>query len=267
MEQYFEVRAFTRPDGRSRHGRDASITESTVITVTRGDHAPTRSDVVVVRAAVPEGGSVTQLSADAVSEGLTRMFELNERFALAADRMGLSVDGLIATLEHVDIAVVDARSSLPAAEVEALTDVGIDLSGRPDDPAGVGQLALTEAHVVRFRADALTVAEAADRVGLSTSRVRQLIGAGDLIAIPGQDGHLLPDWQFVGDGIVPALSKLGAESGVASTVHPLALARFMTRPDVDLVVDGRPVTPVQWLVAGGDPDRVAALAASLDIVG
>ncbi len=220
-----------------------------------------------MRAAVPEGGSVTELTADAVPDGLTRMFELNARFVLAADGMGLSVDGLIATLENVEIVVGDVTSSLPAAEVEALTEVGIDLAGRPGDPAGVGQLALTQARVGRFRDDALTVAEAAARVGLSTSRIRQLIGAGDLIAIPGQDGHLLPDWQFLGDAFVPALSTLGTAAGSASTVHPLALARFMTRPDVDLVVDGRPMTPVQWLVAGGDPDRVAALAAPLEALG
>jgi hypothetical protein len=41
------------------------------------------------------------------------------------------------------------------------------------------------------------------------------------------------------------------------------VAAFMTTPQEDLVLGGDAGTPRQWLLAGGDPDRVAALASVL----
>jgi hypothetical protein len=37
----------------------------------------------------------------------------------------------------------------------------------------------------------------------------------------------------------------------------------MTTPQPDLVISGKPATPRQWLLAGGDPEPVAQLAAML----
>ena len=83
---------------------------------------------------------------------------------------------------------------------------------------------------------------------------------------PGSDGRggNRPNrrCQLVGSRPLPGLEVI-AEA--AAGVHPLTLAGFMTRSDVDLEVDGEPVSPIEWLVAGGDPAAVADLAAGLHV--
>jgi hypothetical protein len=41
------------------------------------------------------------------------------------------------------------------------------------------------------------------------------------------------------------------------------VAAFMTTPQEDLLARARAITPCEWLLAGGDPQRVARLAAML----
>lgn len=48
-------------------------------------------------------------------------------------------------------------------------------------------------------------------------------------------------------------------------VDPLAVARWFTLPHPDLVDnEGRPISPRAWLLGGGDPQAVAALADELN---
>ncbi len=71
----------------------------------------------------------------------------------------------------------------------------------------------------------------------------------------------LPAWQFAGTGVLPGLEAVLAT--VAQDQPALVVAAFMTTAQEDLLVDGTPTTPRDWLLAGGDPRRVADLAAML----
>jgi hypothetical protein len=196
-------------------------------------------------------------------QGLEAMLVRESRLEQAAARFGVTPEALLVALESSVVDVANSAGLIPEAEAEALREAGISLEGAQDDPAGAGQVAAGVARFHRFRDEALTVSEAAGRLGVSAGRVRQLITAKSVISIPNDDGgHLLPAWQFVGNRVVPALDRL---ADVVVAVHPLTFAGFMTRPDVDLVVDGEPVSPVQWLISGGDPAVVRDLAAVLSI--
>jgi hypothetical protein len=48
-------------------------------------------------------------------------------------------------------------------------------------------------------------------------------------------------------------------SGLDTRLHPLVVDHWARTPDLDLVVDGEPMAPVQWLRTGGDPGRLSEL--------
>jgi hypothetical protein len=50
-------------------------------------------------------------------------------------------------------------------------------------------------------------------------------------------------------------------------MHPLAVARWFATPDPDLSVDDVALSPRDWLLAGGDPEAVAKIAAALGLGG
>jgi hypothetical protein len=141
----------------------------------------------------------------------------------------------------------------------ALTDVGLDLS-----PAGQGdakpRTRTVVAHAV-LRDSALTVADAARQLQVDTSRIRHRLGVGRLVGWKDRGSWRLPAWQFAGTGVLPGLETVLAE--IPSDQPALVVAAFMTTPQEDLPVDGEPATPREWLLAGGDPRRVADLASVL----
>ncbi|MCP2249731.1 hypothetical protein [Lentzea aerocolonigenes] len=141
----------------------------------------------------------------------------------------------------------------------ALADVGLDLS-----PAGPGdarpRTRTVVAHAV-LRDSALTVAEAARQLQVDTSRIRHRLGVGRLVGWKDRGSWRLPAWQFAGSGVLPGLETVLAE--IPSDQPALVVAAFMTTLQEDLRVDGEPATPRDWLLAGGDPRRVADLASVL----
>lgn len=163
-------------------------------------------------------------------------------------------------LDAVEASVGASASAFTQAELDGFAQAGIDVRGSATDPRGT--VALYRG-LVRQDLDArtaLTVAAAAKHLGVSASRVRQLIGANSLFAVRAQDERRLPAWQFTTNGYVPGIASF-AEA--ARELHPLALAQFMSRPNVDLLIDDEAVTPVAWLSSGGSVEEVAGLVAGL----
>ncbi|MFD1150769.1 DNA-binding protein [Saccharothrix hoggarensis] len=153
----------------------------------------------------------------------------------------------------------DPASYFPPDQRDALIEVGLDLSPhRVDDDQGRARTVV--AHAV-LRDSALTVAEAARRLGVDTSRIRHRLGVGRLVGWKDRGSWRLPAWQFAGGGVLPGLEAVLA--AVPTDQPALVVAGFMTTEQEDLVVDGGPTTPREWLLAGGEPRRVAALAAQL----
>lgn len=153
----------------------------------------------------------------------------------------------------------DPAQFFTADQRTALTEAGLDLSPAREDeaddraPSVAAQAVLAES--------SLTVSGAAERLGVDPSRVRHRLAARRLSGWKGQQGWRLPAWQFTGDGVLPGLAQVLAEAGDGQP--PLVLAAFMTTPQDDLLIGDERVSPRQWLLAGGDPRPVAALAGTL----
>lgn len=142
---------------------------------------------------------------------------------------------------------------------DALVGVGFDLTAQRPDEADGRARAVAEQAVLHETA--LTVAEAADTIGVDASRVRHRLLAGRLTGWKDKGGWRLPAWQFTDTGVLPGLDHVLA--ALPADQPALVVAAFMTTPQEDLLAGARPISPRNWLLAGGDPDRVAGLAALL----
>ncbi|GAA1346655.1 DNA-binding protein [Saccharothrix algeriensis] len=131
---------------------------------------------------------------------------------------------------------------------------------RPGDDLPRARTAV--AHAV-LRDSAVTVAEAARRLGVDTSRVRHRLGVGRLVGWKDRGSWRLPAWQFTAAGVMPGLEAVLA--AVPADQPALAVAAFMTTERADLPVAGGCGSPRDWLLAGGDPRRVADLVARLGV--
>ena len=140
----------------------------------------------------------------------------------------------------------------------ALADVGLDL--RPRDEAEPDFRARTVAAHAVLADSALSVGQAAEMLNVDDSRIRHRLKEGRLTGWKDQ-GWRLPAWQFNGTGVLPGLEVV--LRAVPEDQPALVVAAFMNTPQADLVISDRPATPRQWLLAGGDPDQVARLVATL----
>jgi len=150
----------------------------------------------------------------------------------------------------------DPAAYFTAEQREALTEVGLDITPRREADVDPRARAVA-AHAV-LRDSALTVADAARRLGVDTSRIRHRIAAGRLVGWKDRGGWRLPSWQFTDDAVLPGLDLILAT--LPDDQPQLVVAAFMTTPQEDLQIAGTPTSPRDWLLAGGDPRRVAAQA-------
>jgi hypothetical protein len=156
--------------------------------------------------------------------------------------------------------VDDPAGSLTADEAAALSAVGADL--RPRGRRERDPRAAAAAGYAGVLADALPVGEVARRLGVDPSRVRHRLADRKLLGVRRTDGWRLPSWQFGADGRpLPGLERV--LRAMPAATHPVVVARFFASTQPELVVDGRSVSPRDWLADGGDPTVPAALAAAL----
>lgn len=121
----------------------------------------------------------------------------------------------------------------------------------------------TAADYAALLATSLTVPELARRLGVDESRVRQRIARHQLFAIKGGATWRVPLFQLDDSGqrLVPGLRTVAPH---LAGVHPVVASRWFTLPHGDLADEAnRPLSPRAWLLGGGDPARVAALAEEL----
>jgi hypothetical protein len=152
------------------------------------------------------------------------------------------------------------QSEFSSEERATLGDAGFDLrSRRPDEPSP--SLSAAERYAALL-ASALTVAEAARRLGVDGSRIRQRLLARQLYGIRRRQGWLLPRFQFSDTGLVPGIEQV--LSRLPPDLHPLVVAAWFTYPHSDLArpddLEEAPTSPREWLLGGGNARIVADLA-------
>jgi len=153
---------------------------------------------------------------------------------------------------------VDPRA-LSLHDRNVLTSVGVsdaDLDRQP-----IHGLIDQAARLLAENSMALPAAAAAERLGRSVNRIRGAIADGSLYGVKVGRSWLVPTWQLDGAGPVAHLRKVIA--AIPEGTSAVTLERVMTQPSQELYVDGQPVSPRDWLLAGNEPEAVVELVRQL----
>lgn len=156
---------------------------------------------------------------------------------------------------------IDPAGELSAVELAALRRGGVKpLKKR----AGAADpLASTVSKYAAMLVAGLTTEEAARVLGVSTGRIRQKLAERSLYGIKSGRGHRLPLFQFENAAAVPRVGSV--LQALDPGLHPVAVQNWFTRPSPDLFFDQdqTAVSPRDWLLGGGHPDTLVALAKDL----
>lgn len=200
-----------------------------------------------------------------VQQRLERLRELARRTGGPGDLEGL-LDVFIGAFEDYAGGHAPSPGRLTDEQVRGLTELGVNVEviGELTDPGA--ELAARETAVT---SGALTAAEAAKRLAVSPTRVRQRLTSDPptLIGrrVPGGEWRL-PAFQFDRENV---LAEWGSEV-IAALPAGLSLGHLQslfTRPnDVLRAEDGGPLSPIDWLAAGHDPTPLEELVRNADLV-
>jgi hypothetical protein len=163
---------------------------------------------------------------------------------------------------HRTLYPVDPAADLPAEETAALRRGGFEMTSGKGESANA--LARTVADHAALLETSLSASQAAEKLGLDPSRIRQLLAAGRIYGIQAKGSWRLPAFQFDGSRLLPGLEEV--VSRLPQDLHPVAVYRWFTTPNPDLAPDDLDceLSPREWLLAGYPPKVVAQLAADLD---
>ncbi len=153
----------------------------------------------------------------------------------------------------------EVGSDLSAAEAAVLADGSVGLTVSAETTARA--LGRTAARWASLLLNSVTTAEAAGMIGVQESRVRQRLANRTLYGFKHEDAWRVPRFQFYDDRLVPGVATVFPR--LADTITPVAVETWFTIPTMELVLDGQPMSPRDWLIAGGDPTVVGRLAAFL----
>ncbi|MBL3687088.1 hypothetical protein D3248_09045 [Leucobacter zeae] len=144
---------------------------------------------------------------------------------------------------------------LTDAEVSVLSRLGVS-EGDLQRPTALRAATRGRAWERQMEGQAVSVAEAAEILGVTPARVRQRCAAGTLLAQRRSDGWHLPAFQFQ-DRREPRGWAIVAQAIPRAT--PLVLVeRVLTSPSPRLGAGGEELSPLEWLSEGGDPREAAA---------
>jgi excisionase family DNA binding protein len=114
-------------------------------------------------------------------------------------------------------------------------------------------------------ASGLSVTEAADLIGVTGSRIRQLLNQRRLFGVrPRGRSWVIPKWQFFGDQLLSGVEAVNRS--IPDDCHPMTVSGFLHSPQPELQVSGNggpALSPLDWLRQGGGPEPVIALAEAL----
>lgn len=105
-------------------------------------------------------------------------------------------------------------------------------------------------------ATALSTKEVADRLQIDETRVRHRLAKDGLYSIKVDGRHRFPEWQFAEDTstLLPGLKQV--IQALPDDLDPASVEGLMTSEQDNLLLQGAPVTPREWLQAGGSVDDV-----------
>lgn len=166
-------------------------------------------------------------------------------------------------LDLIEAALLGSPSAAPPPSPLTPTEAAIyDQAGLAADHRALQQqVADVAARFVALLATAIPVADAAARIGVSRSRMQQMVTARHVWAVRQRARWVLPAVQFDGDALLPGWPTVAR--ALPESAHPLEILGFVTTPQAELQLRGRPQSVRDWLRSGGSPEAVEPLAAGL----
>lgn len=100
-------------------------------------------------------------------------------------------------------------------------------------------------------------------LGVDRSRISQRVSARQIIFFLAPTGaRCYPGWQFDDGRVLHGIAQV-AET-LRDALHPLVVDHWARTPNVDLLgPDDEAMSPIRWLMTGGDVDTVVELARQL----
>lgn len=207
-------------------------------------------------------GVVPAASQELVEE-LRDSLDVAHRLREVGDRIGTGTEDLLTALtalaRRTPAEAGEPATSLSEQEERVLREAGSLLEPMPILERRAS--AATTVAALDLLADALTVKQAAGRLGVTDGRVRQRLSARTLLGVDSTGGWKLPAFQFTEDGELRGLDQV--LPALPDDVHPLVVRYFLTTPSTELPVNDQTMSPRAWLLSGGDVARVVALAEDL----
>jgi hypothetical protein len=102
--------------------------------------------------------------------------------------------------------------------------------------------------------------EVEDWLAIGSAKRVWMLSVGELFAFVADDELRYPTWQFIDDPgrpILPHLSRL--LPAFDDDMHPASIRKFMTTPRDRLSLEGEPTSPVDWLLRGGDVQKLVEI--------
>ncbi len=144
----------------------------------------------------------------------------------------------------------EPTEELTAEEQAVLREGGVNLDAMP----GRDPLAETAVQYAAIIESSLTTKEAAERLDIPESQVRQMIARRTLYSILLNNRRFIPIFQFEKDGpLVPNIIKVN--KALPPDLHPVEVYEWYTQANPDLFVGDdidATVSPLSWLRGGGD---------------
>lgn len=175
----------------------------------------------------------------------------------------LSEDAFLTIVEESIDRVVGSGaedSDLPPDERKRLEEGGFSFrrgAHTSDDPIARGA-----AEFAALMGSALSVNQVAKRLGVNATRVRQRISERSVYGVKRDGEWFVPRFQFGRRALIPGIGRV--ISALDPHLHPVAVHRWFTSPQSDIGTDdAEPMSPLEWLRTGGDPEELVPLASDL----
>lgn len=153
-----------------------------------------------------------------------------------------------------------ARRILSSDERDVLRRGGFRLQPLPRTMSDVATR--TQALATRLLTTGHTVDETAHLLGRSVTAVRRLINRKMIYAVPRDGDWIVPDFQFDDGRLISGIDVVMPH--IPNDAHIVEVYTWFTSPSPDLEgEDGRPLSPRDWLRAGGPTDPIVAQAVDL----
>ena len=145
-------------------------------------------------------------------------------------------------------------------EKEVLTAGGLRLNRT----SGRDLVAETGIELADLVASSAAPDKVAERIGLTLARIRLMIKIREIYSFHINEKLLVPPFQFLRNSLVDNIKQVN--QSLSEGLHPVSVNAWFRRDNPELFIDTKAIehrSPLNWLIEGRDPAKVAFLAENL----